>query len=104
MTTTVENGHEPAAAPLLTLEDVEAAYDHIVVALRGVSLTVPDGAIVALLGGNGAGKTTTLKAVAGVLGAARGAVTRGSIRYRGRDVVATPARTLVREGLVQVLE
>ena len=95
-----------AAPPsaILSLDGVEAAYDRIIVALRGVSLEVPEGAIVALLGANGAGKTTTLKAASGLLGAERGAVTRGTIRYRGRDVVATPPRTLVREGLVQVLE
>ena len=96
---------EAAPPPaMLALDGVEVAYDRIIVALRGVSLEVPEGAIVALLGANGAGKTTTLKAASGLLGAERGAVTRGTIRYRGRDVVETPPRTLVREGLVQVLE
>ena len=94
----------PTAAPLLALDNVEAAYDGIIVALRGVSLVVPPGAIVALLGTNGAGKTTTLKAASALLGAERGAVTRGTIRYQGRDIAAATPRDLVRAGLVQVLE
>jgi len=102
--TTSEHTTPAAAAPILELDGVEAAYDGIIVALRGVSLVVPEGGIVALLGANGAGKTTTLKAASGLLEAERGAVTRGSIRYRGRDIVSTPARTLVGLGLVQVLE
>jgi branched-chain amino acid transport system ATP-binding protein len=90
--------------PLLDLEGVEAAYDQMIIALRGVSLAVPEGAIVALLGANGAGKTTTLKAASGLLAAERGAVTRGTIRYRGRDVASSTPRALVAGGLVQVLE
>ena len=90
--------------PLLTLDQVEVAYDGIVVALRGVSLEVPDGAIVALLGANGAGKSTTLKAASGLIVAERGAVTRGTIAYRGRGIGTRSPSALVREGLVQVLE
>jgi branched-chain amino acid transport system ATP-binding protein len=95
---------ETTAPPLLSFEGVEAAYDQMIIALRGVSLAVPEGAIVALLGANGAGKTTTLKAASGLLAAERGAVTRGVVRYRGRDVARSSPRALVAEGLVQVLE
>jgi branched-chain amino acid transport system ATP-binding protein len=90
--------------PLLALRDVEVAYDGIVVALRGVSLDVPPRSIVALLGANGAGKTTTLKAASGLLVAERGEVTRGTVAYRARPIRARSPSSLVREGLVQVLE
>jgi branched-chain amino acid transport system ATP-binding protein len=90
--------------PILQLADVEAAYDGIILALRGLSLRVGQGAIVALLGANGAGKTTALKAAAGLLAAERGGVTRGVIRYRDRDLAASAPRDLVRAGLVLVLE
>jgi branched-chain amino acid transport system ATP-binding protein len=91
-------------APLLALDEVEVVYDGIVLALRGVSLEVPDGSIVALLGANGAGKSTTLKAASGLLLAERGEVRHGTISYRGRPVGARSPIGLVREGLVQVLE
>jgi branched-chain amino acid transport system ATP-binding protein len=106
--TTSEHAAAPGEAqtetPILSLEGIEAVYDGIVVALRGVSLVVPEGSIVALLGANGAGKTTTLRAASGLLRAERGAITRGSVRYRGRDVSGAAAPALVRDGLVQVLE
>ena len=89
---------------LLSLQNVHAAYDGIIVALRGVSLEVKKGSIVALLGGNGAGKTTTLKAASGLLAAERGAVTIGSVLYRGRDSTHLDPRALVKAGLAQVLE
>ncbi len=98
---------QPASAyetPLLALEGVEVVYDGIVVALRGVSLRVPDHGIVALLGANGAGKTTTLKAASGLLAAERGEVRSGTVAFRGRPLRARSPSTLVREGLVQVLE
>jgi branched-chain amino acid transport system ATP-binding protein len=91
-------------APLLALHDVEVVYDGIVVALHGVSLEVPERSIVALLGSNGAGKTTTLKAASGLLAAERGEVRRGTVTYRGRPLHARSPSSLVREGLVQVLE
>jgi branched-chain amino acid transport system ATP-binding protein len=91
-------------APILELRGVEAAYDDIIVALRGVSLVVPEGTIVALLGANGAGKSTTLKAASGLLAAEHGAVTRGEIVFRGRTLEGRTSRALVREGMVQVLE
>jgi len=90
--------------PILSLRAVQAAYDGIIVGLRGVTLEVTAGRIVALLGGNGAGKTTTLKAASGLLRAEGGEVTEGGIEYRGQSIVGTPARDLVRAGLVQVLE
>lgn len=95
---------EMTAQPLLSFESVEASYDRMIIALRGVSLVVPEGAIVALLGANGAGKTTALKAASGLLGAERGAVTHGVIRYQGEDVARSSPRALVARGLVQVLE
>jgi branched-chain amino acid transport system ATP-binding protein len=94
----------PAAAPLLALEDVEVLYEGIIVGLRGVSLDVPDGSIVALLGANGAGKSTTLKAASGLLAAERGEVKRGKVAFRGRPIAARSPSKLVVEGLVQVLE
>lgn len=92
------------AAPLLALDAVEVVYDDIVVALRGVSLEVPDRGVVALLGANGAGKTTTLKAASGLLAAERGRVKAGAVSFRGRPIAARTPTALVREGLVQVLE
>jgi branched-chain amino acid transport system ATP-binding protein len=91
-------------APTLGVKDVEAIYDRTVLALRGVSLEVPEGTVVALLGANGAGKTTTLKAISNLIRAELGAVTRGHILYRGADITHADPADLVREGLVQVLE
>ena len=102
--TTSDNAAQPMPSTILSFEGVEAAYDRMIIALRGVSLVVSEGAVVALLGANGAGKTTTLKAASGLLGAERGAVTHGTIRYAGRDVATQTPRALVRDGLVQVLE
>ena len=90
--------------PVLSLQNVHVAYDGIIVALRGVSLDVKQGSIVALLGGNGAGKTTTLKAASGLLAAERGAITLGSVSYRGQDNARREPRELVKAGLSQVLE
>jgi branched-chain amino acid transport system ATP-binding protein len=104
MKTISESAARPMRSPILELEGVEAAYEEMIIALRGVSLVVPEGAVVALLGANGSGKSTTLKAASGLLGAERGGVTRGTIRYAGRDVAASTPRALVRDGLVQVLE
>ena len=88
----------------LTVENVEADYNHSIVALHGVSVTVRRGEIVALIGANGAGKTTTLKAVSNLLQAERGRITAGEIRFAGHDVLRTSPSKLVRLGLVQVLE
>jgi branched-chain amino acid transport system ATP-binding protein len=93
-----------SAPLLLTLRDVEVVYDGIVVGLRGVSLDVGARSIVALLGPNGAGKSTTLKAASGVLAAERGQVKGGTVTFDGRPIHARSPASLVREGLVQVLE
>ena len=94
-----------AADPLLLIvENVEATYNNAIVALHGVSLSLRQGEIRALLGANGAGKTTTLKAVSNLLPAERGRITAGGITFDGLDVAKTPSSELVRAGLVQVLE
>ena len=90
--------------PLLRVEDVEAIYGGTILALRGVSLEVAAGSIVALLGANGAGKTTTLEAISRLLPMQRGEVTAGRIWYQGQDIVAADPADLVALGLVQVLE
>lgn len=91
-------------APLLAVNNVEVVYDHVILVLRGVSLELPAGRIVALLGANGAGKTTTLKAVSNLLAAERGAVTKGSITFDGARVDRLSPSELVRRGVIQVME
>ena len=91
-------------APLLAVNNIEVIYDHVILVLRGVSLSVPEGGIVALLGANGAGKTTTLKAISNLLSAERGEVTKGSIVFDGEEVQARSPNDLVRRGCVQVME
>ena len=93
-----------AAGPLLAVNNIEVVYDHVILVLRGVSLDLPKGRIVALLGANGAGKTTTLKAVSNLLSAERGAVTKGSILFEGVRVDRLTPSELVRRGVVQVME
>ncbi len=96
-------GAEPAR-PLLAVNNIEVIYDHVILVLKGVSLSVPEGGIVALLGANGAGKTTTLKAVSNLLGAERGEVTKGTIELAGERVEELSPNALVRRGVVQVME
>jgi branched-chain amino acid transport system ATP-binding protein len=98
-----ETNSRPADA-ILTLNNVEVVYDHVILVLKGVSLAVPRGAIVALLGANGAGKTTTLKAISNLLHAERGEVTKGSIVFDGAAVQALSPNLLVRRGCIQVME
>jgi len=99
-----------AAAPLaetkayLSVNNVEVIYDHVILVLKGVSLEVPQGKIVALLGANGAGKTTTLKAISNLLRAERGDVTKGSIEFNGQRVDRLTPAELVRRGVCQVME
>ncbi|WP_243367991.1 ABC transporter ATP-binding protein [Microvirga solisilvae] len=93
-----------AAETVLTVNNIEVVYDHVILVLKGVSLTVPRGGIVALLGANGAGKTTTLKAVSNLLHAERGEVTKGSIEFNGERVDKLSPNELVRRGCIQVLE
>ena len=92
------------ADTLLEVNNIEVIYNHVILVLKGVSLTVPKGGITALLGGNGAGKTTTLKAVSNLLHSERGEVTKGSIRYRGESVHESDPADLVEKGVIQVME
>ncbi len=93
-----------AAAPILAVNNIEVVYDHVILVLKGVSLEVPKGEIVALLGANGAGKSTTLKAISNLLSAERGEVTKGSIVFDGAEVHALTPNELVRRGCIQVME
>src|SRR5687767_13790332 len=93
-----------ANAPILSVNNIEVIYDHVILVLKGVSLTVPQGGITALLGANGAGKTTTLKAISNLLHAERGEVTKGSIVFEGNEVQALSPNDLVRRGCIQVME
>jgi branched-chain amino acid transport system ATP-binding protein len=90
--------------PLLTVNNIEVIYDHVILVLRGVSLMVPEGGVVALLGANGAGKTTSLKAISNLLRAERGEVTKGSIEFRGERIDGLSPPELVRRGVIQVME
>ncbi|MEL7115361.1 MAG: ABC transporter ATP-binding protein [Pseudomonadota bacterium] len=89
---------------LLEVNNIEVIYNHVILVLKGVSLSVPKGGITALLGGNGAGKTTTLKAISNLLHSERGEVTKGSIRYRGDDVAHLDPADMVKRGVIQVME
>ena len=104
MTSPVSIAPAPAANNILVVNNIEVIYDHVILVLKGVSLGVPDGGIVALLGANGAGKTTTLKAISNLLRAERGEVTKGSIVFDGEEVQARSPNELVRRGCVQVME
>jgi len=95
---------QPATAPILAVNSIEVIYDHVILVLKGVSLVVPEGGIVALLGANGAGKSTTLKAISTLLAAERGEVTKGTIEFRGQRVDRLTTHDLVRMGVVQVME
>src|SRR5919198_1648592 len=97
---------KPEAAPqaYLAVNNIEVIYDHVILVLKGVSLEVPRGRIVALLGANGAGKTTTLKAVSNLLRAERGEVTKGAITFAGARIDRLDAADVVRRGLIQVME
>ena len=86
------------ARPILSVNNIEVIYDHVILVLKGVSLTVPRGGVVAILGANGAGKTTTLKAISNLLKAERGEVTKGSIEFEGERVDRYSPNELVRRG------
>ncbi len=92
------------AKPYLSVNNVEVIYDHVILVLKGVSLAVPEGKIVALLGANGAGKSTTLKAVSTLLRGERGEITKGSIEFRDERVDQLTPNALVKRGMVQVME
>jgi len=93
-----------AANPLLVVNGIEVIYNHVILVLKGVSLAVPEGGVVALLGANGAGKTTTLKAISNLLAAERGDVTKGSIEFDGARVDKLNPSELVKRGVIQVME
>ena len=95
---------ETNSEALLVVNNIEVIYDHVILVLKGVSLEVMEGGVVALLGANGAGKSTTLKAVSNLLGAERGDVTKGSITLKGDDVHSLTPNELVRRGVIQVME
>ena len=97
-------GNGASATPLLAVNNIEVIYDHVILVLKGVSLQVPEGGIVALLGANGAGKSTTLKAVSGLLRTERGDVTKGSIELAGEALHRQDPSAVVRRGVVQVME
>ena len=90
--------------PLLTVNGIEVIYNHVILVLKGVSLSVAEGSIVALLGGNGAGKTTTLRAVSNLLKGERGEVTKGYIEYKGERIEKLTPADLVKRGVIQVME
>jgi branched-chain amino acid transport system ATP-binding protein len=94
----------PKAPPLLAVSGIEVIYNHVILVLKGVSLNVPEGGIVALLGANGAGKTTTLRAISNLLHSERGEVTKGSISYKGAQIHNLTPSDLVKRGVIQVME
>jgi len=101
---TAEAAATEAANALLSVNNIEVIYDHVILVLKGVSLEVPEGGICALLGANGAGKSTTIKAISNLLGAERGDVTKGEILFQGKRVDKLTPNDLVRRGVIQVME
>ena len=93
-----------ANGAMLSINNIEVIYNHVILVLKGVSLEVPEGGVVALLGANGAGKSTTLKAISSLLRSERGDVTKGSIEFRGDRIDRLNATDLVRRGVIQVME
>src|SRR5882762_7274365 len=109
MTEVTEINHPPIApasaiAPLLSVRNIEVVYDNVILVLRGLSMDVPQGGIVALLGANGAGKSTTLKAISGLLKTEDGEVTRGEIVFGGERIDGVDPDKIVRRGIIQVME
>jgi branched-chain amino acid transport system ATP-binding protein len=92
------------APPYLSVNNIEVIYDHVILVLKGVSLQVQRGSVVALLGGNGAGKSTTLKAISTLLRGERGDVTKGSVTFDGQRIDQLTPNALVQRGLSQVME
>lgn len=101
---TQETHAAAGVANYLRINNIEVIYDHVILVLKGVSLAVPKGKIVALLGANGAGKSTTLKAISNLLHAERGDVTKGSVEYKGQRVDQLSPNELVKRGVIQVME
>ncbi|MEP3231908.1 MAG: ABC transporter ATP-binding protein [Hyphomicrobiales bacterium] len=98
------NADQEDARPILSVNNIEVIYDHVILVLKGVSLDVAQGGIVALLGANGAGKTTTLKAISNLLQAERGEVTKGNIEFKGDEIQSLSPNQLVKRGCIQVME
>ena len=96
--------HSLDVTNILSVNNIEVVYNHVILVLKGVSLDVPRGRIVALLGANGAGKTTTLKAISNLLQSERGEVTKGAILFDGAEVHSLSPNELVRRGCIQVME
>ena len=96
--------NDAASQPYLSVNNIEVIYDHVILVLKGVSLQVPKGKIVALLGANGAGKSTTLKTISTLLRGERGDVTKGEVRFQGERVDQLTPNELVKRGLSQVME
>ncbi len=94
----------PATSSILSVSNIEVIYDHVILVLKGVSLEVPKGGIVAILGANGAGKTTTLKAISNLLRAERGDVTKGTVHFNGERADRLSANDMVKRGCIQVME
>src|SRR3974390_1713696 len=107
MTQTLDIPHPDvtsSTSPLLAVRNIEVVYDDVILVLRGLSLDVPKGSIVALLGANGAGKSTTLKAISGLLKTEDGEVTRGEILFEGNRIDGIDPEKIVRRGIFQVME
>ena len=104
MTTPATMTTSAPATAMLVLNNIEVIYDRIALAIKGASIEVPDGGMVALLGANGAGKSTLLKSISGLLKAERGEVTRGEVRFQGRSIDKLPPQARVELGIAQVLE
>ncbi|MAM63637.1 ABC transporter ATP-binding protein [Maritimibacter sp. UBA3975] len=95
---------KPDTETVLEVKNIEVIYNHVILVLKGVSLSVPKGGITALLGGNGAGKTTTLKSISNLLRSERGEVTKGTVVYKGEKVEGLTPADLVSKGVIQVME
>jgi branched-chain amino acid transport system ATP-binding protein len=104
LTSPSSSAGKDAGKPILSVKNIEVIYDHVILVLKGVSLEVPTGGIVALLGANGAGKSTTLKSISNLLRSERGEVTKGSIEFNGERVDGLTPNDLVRRGCIQVME
>ncbi len=99
-----ETAVDTSTQSMLSVNNIEVIYDHVILVLKGVSLEVPEQGIVALLGANGAGKSTTLKAISNLLRAERGDITKGSIEFQGERVDSLTPAELVQQGVIQVME
>ena len=102
--TAASTSAQPSMSPIVEVSNIEVIYDHVILVLKGVSLMVPKGGIVAILGANGAGKTTTLRSISNLLKTERGEVTKGSISFKGERIDNLTPNDLVKRGCIQVME